>query len=87
MVMIHKKEVFWKMFLDHREINKITIKYAVHIPVVDELLNELQKNCFLTKLDLHSVYHKIRMRKKDIPKIFFRTDEVHYEFLVSLWPY
>jgi hypothetical protein len=81
-VMVTKKGCPWCMCPNYRHLNKMTIKDKFPILVIDELLHELQGEFFFAKLDLHSKYHHIRIRKEGIPKISFRTHEAHYEFLV-----
>lgn len=52
------------------------------IPIVEELLDELQGSQIYSKIDLKFDYHHTRMKEADVRKVAFSIHEGHYEFLV-----
>ncbi|GKE79515.1 putative reverse transcriptase domain-containing protein, partial [Tanacetum coccineum] len=70
------------MFIDYRELNKLTVKNRYPLPRIDDLFNQLQGSRVYSKIDLRSGYHQLRVREEYIPKTAFRTRYGHYEFQV-----
>ncbi|GJR50846.1 putative nucleotidyltransferase, ribonuclease H [Tanacetum coccineum] len=79
---VKKKDGSFRMCIDYRELNKLTVKNRYPLPRIDDLFDQLQGSSVYSKIDLRSGYHQLRVREEDIPKMAFRTRYGHYEFQV-----
>ncbi|GJS23952.1 putative reverse transcriptase domain-containing protein [Tanacetum coccineum] len=79
---VKKKDGSFRMCIDYRELNKLTVKNRYPLPRIDDLFDQLQGSSVYSKIDLRSGYHQLRIREEDIPITAFRTRYGHYEFQV-----
>ncbi|GKD21229.1 putative reverse transcriptase domain-containing protein [Tanacetum coccineum] len=79
---VKKKDGSFRMCIDYRELNKLTVKNRYPLPRIDDLFDQLQGSSVYSKINLRSGYHQLRVREEDIPKTAFRTRYGHYEFQV-----
>nr|GEW52542.1 reverse transcriptase domain-containing protein [Tanacetum cinerariifolium]GEY99265.1 reverse transcriptase domain-containing protein [Tanacetum cinerariifolium] len=72
---VKNKDVSFRMCIDYRELNKLTVKNRYPLPLIDNLFDQLQGSSIYSKIDLRSGFHQLRVREQDIPKTTFQTRE------------
>ena len=80
-----KKDKTLRLCIDYRQLNRVTIKNRYPLLRIHDLFDQRKGARVYSKIDLRTGYHKLRVRKSDIPKTTFRTHYGHFEFIVMLF--
>lgn len=81
-VLVKKKNGTWRLCVDYRGLNVMTVKDRFPIPLIEDLMDELGGSAVYSKIDLRAGYHQVRMDPADIHKTAFKTHSGHFEYLV-----
>jgi hypothetical protein len=72
----------WRMVVDYRLLNVITIKYQYPMPRVDDIIDSVNGAMFFSSCDATSGFWQLRLHPTDIPKTAFRTPSGLYQWRV-----
>jgi len=78
-LLVKKKDGGMRLCVDYRALNNLTVKNKYALPRMDDLFDRVQGAQFVSKLDLRSGFHQIRVAAEDVDKTAFRTRYGHYE--------
>ena len=67
-----KKDETLRLYIDYRQLNRVTIKNRYLLPRIDDLFDQLRGVRVYSKIDLRTDYHQLRVREANIPKTSFR---------------
>ncbi|KAL4347884.1 hypothetical protein GQ457_17G008840 [Hibiscus cannabinus] len=79
---VKKKDGTMRLYIDYRQLNRVTIKNKYPLPRIEDLFDQLKDASVFSKIDLRSGYYQMRVKEADVPKTAFRTRYGHFEFLV-----
>lgn len=73
-------KIKWRVVIDYRNLNSITINDAFPLPNITDILDHLGNAKYFSCLDCFSGFHAVKLRDEDAPKTAFSTDIGHYQF-------
>ena len=74
-VLVQKKDGTWRLCIDYRVLNKITVRNRYPIPWIDDLLDQLKREKHFSKIDFKSGYHRVPIEPFDVWKTAFKAKE------------
>jgi hypothetical protein len=81
-VLMQKNDKTWRICIDYKALNKITVRNQYPIPRIDDLLDHLKGENFFSNIDLKSGYDHVPIEPNDVWKTTFKSKEGIFEWLV-----
>ena len=81
-VLVPKKNGKWRLCIDYRKVNDLTVKDSYSLPYIDEIFDSLDGAQIFTTMDLYSGYHQILMDEESVEITTFTTKFGNYQFKV-----
>jgi hypothetical protein len=69
----------WRIVVDFRKLNDVTVGDSFLIPVISEILDALGKSKYFSTIDCASGFLQLPVKPEDQPKTAFSTTEGHFE--------
>jgi hypothetical protein len=70
----------WRLVVDFRKLNDVTVGDSFPLPLISEILDALGKARYFTTADLAFEFHQVPLREEDRPKTAFSTPDGHFEY-------
>ena len=70
----------WRVVVDFRKLNDVTVVDSFPIPVITDVLDSLWKWKYFSTVDCASGFWQIPVREEDRTKTAFNTDYGHFEY-------
>ena len=80
-ILVKKKTEDYRLCVDYRALNVVTVKDRFPLPHIDDQLCKLSDKIYFTSLDLAQGYHQVSMDEESIRKTAFVTPEGQYEYV------
>ncbi|XP_076236379.1 uncharacterized protein LOC143180500 [Calliopsis andreniformis] len=79
-VLIKKKTGQYRMAVDYRDLNKLTLRDNFPIPRINDQIDHLRNKVYFTRLDLKDAFHHIKLKENSIPYTAFVTFMGQFEY-------
>lgn len=81
-LLVKKKDGSYRLVVDFRQLNDLTIKDPYPLPRIDDLMAKIGDCSIFSTLDLHSGYHQIPLAAESEELTGFTTPFGHYHYKV-----
>jgi hypothetical protein len=72
----------WRLVIDYRMLNSITVKFQFPMPRIDDVMDSLNGALFYSSCDATHGFWQLQLHPSDVPKTAFRTPAGLYQWRV-----